>query len=170
MSGNSFMRAALLSCALLTLAGPAPAAGADATAGQTGSAPDARDAGHLKKYEGGDPWKLFKEPEVKRNLRAILGRRLNSFFEHLQEADQPELAGDVLVVSGGVRQLFTIMEGVFAVDLASGKYYAGMLDDDKLDFYGPARSLEELPPPVQSWVDDLRRRKGGEVSLRFNSK
>jgi hypothetical protein len=124
----------------------------------------------LKKYVDGDPWKLLKDAEVRSRLRLILGRDLKRFEQQLGQAELPELKGDILIVRGGVPQLFTLMEAVFAVDLSNGKYYAGILDQERLDFYGPASNQKDLPEAVQQWLEDLKRRKGSSIDVSFHVK
>jgi hypothetical protein len=112
------------------------------------------------------PWKVLSDPRVKKNIKAVMGNKDTKFWDCTQLTEQPKIVGTHYATSSGVRGLFTISESIFDLNLSNGKCCVGYLDDKDLHIFG-ARSLKEVPGLVKEYIDDLKKRREGDLTVHF---
>jgi hypothetical protein len=113
-----------------------------------------------------DALKVLDDPEVKKRIKAVMGNKDTKFWDCTQLVDEPKISGEDYATTSGVRGLYTIMESVFDLNLATGKCCVGYLDDKDLYIYG-AVSMKEVPGPVKDYINDLNKRKYGDLNVHF---
>lgn len=129
--------------------------------------PTAKNADNLKRFaKATDGWKVVNDPLVKKCMKAAMGNAVDRYFDNTQLLETPKVTGDDLVVTGGVRGLFTITESVLSLNLRNNTACVGLLDDNKIDIYG-AQTTAALPKAVKDYIRDLEKRKAEKVTVSF---
>jgi len=120
----------------------------------------------LSRYKS-DWWsRIFSDREVAPALRALLKSDYGLLKEslkqpvHLEDSDPFMDKNGVLILEGGVKGLYTIMEAKLIVE-PCGTIYAAILDEGKqfLYFTNDQEYVDKLPPAIEQWRVGVESRR-----------
>lgn len=94
-----------------------------------------------------------QEAEFKRLTGESYSSFLNSYHIIMEGEDLDGF--DAHVYSGGVRGLFTIMEGIIMYNDA-GEYWAAVIEDDKVLYFTNTQLLGQLPKTIDHWRENFK--------------
>jgi hypothetical protein len=133
----------------------------DAVAGTaSGAGSIAADSLNFERFRNAkDGGTVLNDPAVKKLIKQTMGNKEQEFWDNTQMVSQPKIEGHHISFSAGVRGLFTIMESIFDLNMATGKVTVGYLKDSTLHIFGVPQGAP-LPDMVKSYVTDLKQRDG----------
>lgn len=99
-----------------------------------------------------NPWKVLRDPEIKKRIRNLMGNKDTNFWNCTQLVEEPKISGDHYTFNAGVRGLYTLSESVFDLNLTTGNCCCGYLQDDVLHIFG-AESMKDVPKPMQDYLN-----------------
>lgn len=170
------MAASLVGYLGIASAMPTTAANADQAHTQPKIAPAGKPSAHPKAVSGSlaslaaqkDGWKIIHDPQVVSDMKAVMGTAYNSYLDATQLVAEPQKSGDDVVVTAGVRGLFTEMETVLVVNPKTNKVAVGVLSDGKLAVYG-VKGATQLPKGIKTYQTDLAKRAGKTIAIVYQS-
>jgi hypothetical protein len=114
-----------------------------------------------------DASNVLADAQVKQAIKRVMGSDVESFYDNAQLIDEPDqIKGNELLITAGVRGLFTEMESALSLNLSSGTAVVGVLADGVEHIYGAANE-SKIPPLLKDYVNNLRTRRGN-LSLSFD--
>jgi hypothetical protein len=136
----------------------------------------------LSRYKGEGWARVFRDREVARVLKPLLGKDYRLLIESMKEVSYPEDSlslvdsKGVLTLRGFVSGLFTIMEAMLIVE-PCGKIYVAILDEGKqfLYFSNDKEYVDRLPDAIEQWrnkIEEVRSQpeKKAPLPVMFKSK
>lgn len=102
-------------------------------------------------------WTVLEDFEVKELMKETMGADLEKYFSSTQLTELPDVKGEDLYATGGVRGLFTITESFFDVNLNTKKVCVCVLNEGVISVWG-ADSFQTLPEPVREYIEDVQSR------------
>ena len=111
---------------------------------------------------------VASDPAVRALMKSAMGSDLYSYDDFSQLTAEPEVSGDDIIVTSGVRGLFTISETFLVVNPVKKTCFVGVMEDGKtMNLYGPATTVGQLPKLAQDFLADLQKRSGTTQKLVF---
>jgi len=101
-----------------------------------------------------DSWKILGDPEVKKKIKAAMGTAAEHYWDCTQLANDPQVSGDDILITAGVRGLFTIMESFLDLNVTTGAVIVGYLNDKKIHVYGTT-NIDTAPKPLHDYIKNL---------------
>ena len=117
-----------------------------------------------------DPLVLFSKSNAC-HLKSILGKKDYPLFkESMSLETSEEAAADDVVISGGVRGLFTIYEGFFRMS-STGNVWIAYLYDNKVHYFtNDEASLKQPPKIMVDWYGRFKEAKWITKQVTVNPK
>ena len=121
----------------------------------------------LNQYKHKSWARVFRDREVTRVLRSLLGNDYRLLIESMQQVSYPEDSlslvdrKGVLTLRGFVPGLFTITEAMLIVE-PCGKIYAAILDQGErfLYFSNDKEYTDRLPAAIEQWRNSIEEVRG----------
>jgi hypothetical protein len=155
---NSRHRYFFSSCvALLTLVSQlqvAPVLAGGDTADTAAKPSSTSNFSHFRKETDG--WKILADPEVKKKIKVEMGTAAGHYWDCTQLTNEPQVSGDDILVTAGVRGLFTFMESFLNLNVKTGSVIVGYLNDKHIYVYGTT-SIDTAPKPLQDYIKNLEK-------------
>ena len=96
---------------------------------------------------------VASDPAVRALMKSAMGSDLHSYDDFSQLTAEPEVSGDDIIVTSGVRGLFTISETFLVVNPVKKTCFVGVMEDGKtMNLYGPATTVGQLPKLAQDFL------------------
>jgi hypothetical protein len=110
-----------------------------------------------------DSWKILGDPEVKKKIKAAMGTAAEHYYDCTQLVSDPQVSGDDVLITAGVRGLFTIAESFLNLNVKTCSLIVGYLGDKKYHVYGTT-NIDTAPKPLQDYIKKLE----GENSVVYD--
>ncbi len=109
---------------------------------------------NFKRFRGEkDGSKILDDPQVRAAIVKVMGSDADKFWDRSQLMHDPISSGNFVIEETCIRGLCQFMYSLLCIDTATGKCYAGYLDDTTDHIYG-AVSLDQLPAPLKKLLED----------------
>jgi hypothetical protein len=110
----------------------------------------------LRKYVGSPDYPaLLKEPAVKANLQAVVGKQLPTLMRNLNVASDIDRIGGALAVVGNAPHKGGEEEGVICVSEYDGKVEAAILSKSRITVFAKDPNYEYLMLCIKDWITQV---------------
>jgi hypothetical protein len=110
----------------------------------------------LRKYAGSPDYPaLLKEPQVKANLQAVVGRQLPTLMRNLNVAGDIGLVSGALSISGNAPHKGGEEEGVICVSEYDGKVEAAIYSKGRVSVFAKDKNYEFLMLCIKDWITQV---------------
>lgn len=107
----------------------------------------------LRKYVGSvDYPALLKEPVVKANLQAVVGKQLPALMRNINVTSDIDRVGGALAIVGNAPHKGGEEEGVICVAEYDGKVEAAILSQSRITVFAKDRNYDNLMLCIKDWI------------------
>lgn len=110
----------------------------------------------LRKYVGSPDYPaLLKEPTVKANLQAVVGKQLPALMRNLNVTGDIDRIGGALAIVGNAPHKGGEEEGVICVSEFDGKVEAAIFSKARITVFAKDRNYEFLMLCIKDWITQV---------------
>ena len=107
----------------------------------------------LRKYVGSPDYPaLLKEPAVKANLQAVVGKQLPALLRNISVTGDVDRIGGALAIVGNAPHKGGEEEGVICVSEHDGKVEAAIFSRSRITVFAKDKSYEYLMLCIKDWI------------------
>jgi hypothetical protein len=122
----------------------------------TAAAVQAQSPPPLRKYVGSPDYPaLLKEPTVKANLQAVVGKQLPMLMRNINVTGDIDRVGGALAIVGNAPHKGGEEEGVICVSEFDGKVEAAIFSKARITVFANDRNYEYLMLCIEDWITQV---------------